>query len=119
MRNFFITIPQDLDEAARVDGCTKIQAFVHIVLPVVMPGIAAGTILTFLYSWREFLFAFTVSTDLTSMTIPVSTFLFVGDTSIQWASMAAAAVVATIPSALVVFFFQRYIVVGLTGGLKG
>jgi multiple sugar transport system permease protein len=119
MRNFFITIPQDLDEAARVDGCTKIQAFVHIVLPVVMPGVAAGTILTFLYSWREFLFAFTVSTDLTSMTIPVSTFLFVGDTSIQWASMAAAAVVATIPSALVVFFFQRYIVVGLTGGLKG
>jgi multiple sugar transport system permease protein len=119
MRNFFITIPQDLDEAARVDGCTKIQAFRHVVLPVVMPGIAAGTILTFLYSWREFLFAFTVSTDLNAMTIPVSTFLFVGDTSIQWASMAAAAVVATIPSALVVFFFQRYIVVGLTGGLKG
>ncbi|WP_137286338.1 carbohydrate ABC transporter permease [Halorussus salinisoli] len=119
MRNFFITIPQDLDEAARVDGCTKIQAFVHIVLPVVMPGVAAGTILTFLYSWREFLFAFTVSTDLSSMTIPVSTFLFVGDTSIQWASMAAAAIVATIPSALVVFFFQRYIVVGLTGGMKG
>ena len=119
MRNFFITIPQDLDEAARVDGCTKIQAFRHVVLPVVLPGIAAGTILTFLYSWREFLFAFTVSTDLNSMTIPVSTFLFVGDTSIQWASMAAAAVVATIPSALVVFFFQRYIVVGLTGGLKG
>lgn len=119
MRNFFITIPHDLDEAALVDGCTKIQAFRHIILPVVLPGIAAGTILTFLYSWREFLFAFTVSTDLNSMTIPVSTFLFVGDTSIQWASMAAAAVVATIPSALVVFFFQRYIVVGLTGGLKG
>lgn len=119
MRNFFITIPHDLDEAARVDGCTKIQAFRHVILPVVMPGIAAGTILTFLYSWREFLFAFTVSTDLSSMTIPVSTFLFVGDTSIQWASMAAAAIVATIPSALVVFFFQRYIVVGLTGGLKG
>ncbi|WP_115863064.1 carbohydrate ABC transporter permease [Halorussus litoreus] len=119
MRNFFITIPHDLDEAALVDGCTKIQAFRHVILPVVMPGIAAGTILTFLYSWREFLFAFTVSTDLNSMTIPVSTFLFVGDTSVQWASMAAAAVVATIPSALVVFFFQRYIVVGLTGGLKG
>jgi len=119
MRNFFITIPQELDEAARVDGCTKIQAFRHVVFPVVLPGFAAGTILTFLYSWREFLFAFTVSTDLSSMTIPVATYLFVGDTSIQWASMAAAAVVATIPSALVVFFFQRYIVVGLTGGLKG
>lgn len=118
MRNFFITIPRELDEAARVDGCTKIQAFRHAVFPVVLPGFAAGTILTFLYSWREFLFAFTVSTDLSSMTIPVATYLFVGDTSILWASMAAAAVVATIPSALVVFFFQRYIVVGLTGGLK-
>lgn len=118
MRNFFITIPRELDEAAMIDGCTKFQAFRHAVLPVVLPGVAAGTILTFLYSWREFLFAFTVSTDLGSMTIPVATFLFVGDTSIEWASMAAAAVVATIPSAMVVFFFQRYIVVGLTGGIK-
>ena len=119
MRNFFITIPQDLDEAARVDGCTKVQAFRHVVFPVVLPGFAAGTILTFLYSWREFLFAFTVSTDLNSMTIPVATFLFVGDAGIDWAAMAAAAIVAVIPSALVVIFFQRYIVVGLTGGLKG
>ncbi|PSP71021.1 carbohydrate ABC transporter permease [Halobacteriales archaeon QH_9_66_26] len=119
MRNFFITIPQALDEAARVDGCTKVQAFRHVVFPVVLPGFAAGTILTFLYSWREFLFAFTVSTDLDSMTIPVATFLFVGDVSIDWAAMAAAAIVSVIPSALVVIFFQRYIVVGLTGGLKG
>ncbi len=119
MRNFFITIPQALDEAARVDGCTKIQAFRHVVFPVVLPGFAAGTILTFLYSWREFLFAFTVSTDLTSMTIPVATFLFVGDAGIDWAAMAAAAIVSVIPSALVVIFFQRYIVVGLTGGMKG
>ena len=119
MRNFFITIPQALDEAARVDGCTKVQAFRHVVFPVVLPGFAAGTILTFLYSWREFLFAFTVSTDLNSMTIPVATFLFVGDAGIDWAAMAAAAIVAVIPSALVVIFFQRYIVVGLTGGLKG
>ncbi|GAB7093915.1 carbohydrate ABC transporter permease [Halolamina litorea] len=119
MRNFFITIPQALDEAARVDGCTKLQAFRHVVFPVVLPGFAAGTILTFLYSWREFLFAFTVSTDLQSMTIPVATFLFVGDAGIDWSAMAAAAIVAVIPSALVVIFFQRYIVVGLTGGLKG
>ena len=119
MRNFFITIPKELDEAARVDGCTKVQAFRYVVFPVVLPGFAAGTILTFLYSWREFLFAFTVSTNLDSMTIPVATYLFVGDVSIDWPAMAAAAIVAVIPSALVVLFFQRYIVVGLTGGLKG
>ncbi|MFB6160891.1 MAG: carbohydrate ABC transporter permease [Haloferacaceae archaeon] len=119
MRNFFITIPQTLDEAARVDGCTNLQAFRHVVFPVVLPGFAAGTILTFLYSWREFLFAFTVATDLSSMTIPVATFLFVGDVNVDWAAMAAASIIAMIPSALVVIFFQRYIVVGLTGGMKG
>ena len=119
MRNFFITIPQELDEAARVDGCTKLQALRHVVLPVVLPGLAAGTILTFLYSWREFLFAFTVSSSLKSMTIPVATYLFVGDVHVAWASLAAAAIVAVIPSAFVVVFFQRYIVTGLTGGLKG
>ena len=119
MRNFFITIPKDLDEAARVDGCTKVQAFWHVIFPVVLPGFAAGTILTFLYSWREFLFAFTVSTDLQSMTIPVATFLFVGDVSVDWPAMAAAAIISIIPSVLVVLFFQRYIVVGLSGGLKG
>jgi multiple sugar transport system permease protein len=118
MRNFFITIPKELDEAARVDGCTKVQALWHIVLPVVKPGLAAGTILTFLYSWREFLFAFAVSVDLNSWTIPVSVFLFVGDVRILWASLAAAAIVAVIPSALIVVFFQRYIVTGLSGGLK-
>lgn len=119
MRNFFITIPQDLDEAARVDGCTKIQALWHVILPVVKPGLAAGTILTFLYSWREFLFAFVVSTDLSSWTIPVTVFLFVGDAQTLWASMAAAAIVAVIPPALMVIFFQRYIVRGLGGGVKG
>jgi multiple sugar transport system permease protein len=119
MRNFFITIPQALDEAARVDGCTKVQAFRHVVFPVVLPGFAAGTILTFLYSWREFLFAFTVATDINAFTIPVATFLFVGDASIDYGAMAAAAIVAVVPSALVVIFFQRYIVVGLSGGMKG
>jgi multiple sugar transport system permease protein len=118
MRNFFITIPTELDEAARVDGCTKVQALWHIILPVVKPGLAAGTILAFLYSWREFLFAFAVSVNLNSWTIPVSVFLFVGDVRILWASLAAAAIVAVIPSALIVIFFQRYIVTGLSGGLK-
>lgn len=119
MRNFFITIPQDLDEAARVDGCTKIQALWHIILPIVKPGLAAGTILTFLYSWREYLFAFVVSTDLSSWTIPVSVFLFIGDVRTLWASMAAAAIIAVIPPALMVIIFQRYIVRGLGGGIKG
>jgi len=110
MRNFFMSILQDLDESARVDGCTQLQAFRKIGLPLALPGVAACSILTFLYSWREFLFSLIVTTDLTSMPISVAVYQFVGDVSVQWASLAAASVVAIIPTILVVVFFQRYIV---------
>ena len=116
MRNFFMSIPADLDESARVDGCTKFQAFRKIALPLAAPGIAACSILTFLYSWREFLFSLIVTTDLQSMPISVAVYKFVGDVSVQWASLAAASIVAIIPTVLIVVFFQRYIVSGLTAG---
>ncbi|MFC6613933.1 carbohydrate ABC transporter permease [Halopenitus salinus] len=116
MRNFFMSIPQDLDESARVDGCTQLQAFRKIALPLALPGVAACSILTFLYSWREFLFSLIITTDLSSMPISVAVYQFVGDVSVQWASLAAASVIAIIPTILVVIFFQRYIVSGLTAG---
>jgi multiple sugar transport system permease protein len=116
MRNFFMSIPSDLDESARVDGCTRLQAFRKIALPLAAPGVAACAILTFLYSWREFLFSLIVTTDLKSMPISVAVYQFVGDVSVQWASLAAASVVAILPTILVVVFFQRYIVSGLTAG---
>jgi multiple sugar transport system permease protein len=116
MRNFFMSIPADLDESARVDGCTRFQAFRKIALPLAAPGIAACAILTFLYSWREFLFSLIVTTDLSSMPISVAVFKFVGDVSVQWAGLAAASIVAIVPTILIVVFFQRYIVSGLTAG---
>ena len=116
MRNFFISIPQALDESARVDGCTRLQAFKHVVLPLAKPGIAACAILTFLYSWREFLFSLIVTRNLDAQPISVAVYRFVGDVSVSWASLAAACVLALIPTAIVVFTFQRYIVSGLTAG---
>lgn len=116
MRNFFMSIPPALDESARVDGCTKFQAFWKIALPLAAPGVAACAILTFLYSWREFLFSLIVTTDLQSMPISVAVFKFVGDVSVQWAGLAAASIVAVLPTILIVLFFQRYIVSGLTAG---
>ncbi|MGA9400401.1 carbohydrate ABC transporter permease [Haladaptatus sp.] len=116
MRNFFMSIPPALDESARVDGCTKFQAFWKIALPLAAPGVAACAILTFLYSWREFLFSLIVTTDLQSMPISVAVFKFVGDVSVQWAGLAAASIVAVLPTILIVVFFQRYIVSGLTAG---
>ena len=120
MRNFFISVPEELDESARVDGCTRFQAFRKVALPLARPGIAACGILTFLYAWREFLFALIVTSTLDSMPISVAVFQFVGDVSVSWASMAAAAILAIIPTVFIVMFFQRYIVTGLTSGaLKG
>ncbi|MFC7173202.1 carbohydrate ABC transporter permease [Haloplanus litoreus] len=116
MRNFYITIPTSLDESAKVDGCTDFQAFRHVILPLVMPGVAASAILTFLFSWREFLFAFIVSTDLQAQTLPVAVYQYIGDIQIQWASLSAAGTLSIIPAVLVVFIFQKYIVSGLTGG---
>ena len=116
MRNFFMSIPADLDESARVDGCTRLQAFRKIALPLAAPGVAACSILTFLYSWREFLFSLIVTTDLASMPISVAVYKFVGDVSVQWAGLAAASIVAVVPTILIVLFFQRYIVSGLTAG---
>ncbi|MFC4360356.1 carbohydrate ABC transporter permease [Halobium salinum] len=120
MRNFFISIPEELDESARVDGCTRLQAFRKVALPLARPGIAACGILTFLYSWREFLFSLIVTSTLDAMPISVAVFKFVGDVSVSWASMAAASILAIIPTVFIVVFFQRYIVTGLTSGaLKG
>ena len=116
MRNFYISIPHELDESARVDGCTRLQAFRHVVLPLARPGLAACAILTFLYSWREFLFSLIVTRTLDAQPISVAVFGFVGDVSVSWASLAAACVLAMIPTAIVVLIFQRHIVSGLTAG---
>lgn len=116
MRNFFMSIPESLDEAARVDGCTRIQAFRRIAVPLAKPGIASVSILTFLYSWREFLFALLASRTLQSMPIGVAVFRFVGESRVDWASLAAVSVMAIIPALLIVAFFQQYIVKGLTSG---
>lgn len=120
MRNFFISIPVDLEESARVDGCTNIQAFVHIAVPLAKPGIASVGILTFLYSWREFLFGFIVSSDLQSMPISVAAYRVIGDAAVQFTQLGATAVIAMIPPIIVVVLFQKHIVSGLTSGaLKG
>ncbi|WP_052367966.1 carbohydrate ABC transporter permease [Haloferax sp. ATB1] len=120
LRNFFMSVPEELDESALVDGCTQFQAFKEIALPLALPGVAACGILTFLYSWREFLFALITSNTLQSMPVSVSVYKFVGDVSVSWASLSAASILAILPTVAVVVFFQRYIVSGLTSGaLKG
>lgn len=115
MRNFFVNIPKEIDEVARVDGCTKFQAFRKVIIPLALPGVATVSVLTFLFSWREFLFAFTISTE-KAVTAPVAAQLWIGDVLVWWNFLSASGIIAAAPALIFVLFFQRYITSGLTRG---
>jgi len=117
---FFRQLPEHLEEAARIDGAGRIRTFLEIIVPLSLPGIATTAILTFLFAWNEFIFAlsFTVGPD--RQTVPVAIALFRGRYQVPWGEILAGVVVATLPVALLVLFFQRRIVSGLTAGsVKG
>jgi ABC-type glycerol-3-phosphate transport system permease component len=117
---YFRQLPPDLEEAARVDGAGRARVLMDVVLPLAAPGIATTAILTFLYSWNEFLFAlsFTVGPD--HQTVPVAIALFRGRYQVPWGEVLAATVTASLPVAAIVLLLQRRIVSGLTAGaIKG
>lgn len=117
---FFRQLPADLEEAALVDGASRWETLVRIVLPLTVPGLATTAILTFIYCWNEFLFALSFTLGPDRQTVPVAIALFRGQYQVPWGQILAAAVVATFPVAAVVLAFQRRIVQGLTAGaVKG
>ena len=117
---FFRQLPGELEEAALVDGASRLQAFREVVLPLALPGVATTAILTFLFSWNEFLFALSFTLGPERHTVPVAIALFRGQYQVPWGQILAAAVVASAPVAAVVLIFQRRIVQGLTSGaVKG
>jgi ABC-type glycerol-3-phosphate transport system permease component len=117
---FFRQLPPDLEEAALVDGASRLRAFVDIILPLAAPALATTAILTFIYCWNEFLFALSFTLGPERQTVPVAIALFRGQYQVPWGEILAAAVVATAPVVLLVLFFQRRIVQGLAAGaVKG
>jgi multiple sugar transport system permease protein len=119
LRGFFASIPKELEEAARIDGCSPLQVFWYIALPLARPGIIATGIYLFLQAWDELMFAW-VLTNGDTMTIPVGIRLFVGNYQNRFDLMMAAATVATIPVVVLFFMLQKHIVKGLTAGaVKG
>jgi ABC-type glycerol-3-phosphate transport system permease component len=117
---FFRQLPAALEEAGLVDGAGWLRTLVQIVLPISWPGIATAAILTFLYSWNEFLFALTFTLGPQRQTVPVAIALFRGQYQVPWGEVLAAAVIATLPVALLVMAAQRRIISGLTAGaVKG
>ncbi|WP_167138753.1 carbohydrate ABC transporter permease [Diaminobutyricimonas sp. TR449] len=115
MMSFFDSLPLELEEQAQVDGLTPIGAFLRISLPLSVPGIATAGILSFIFSWNNFMFALVLSGARTK-TLPVAIFDFVAYASIDWGGLMAAAVIITIPIMVIALFTQKYIVSGLTAG---
>lgn len=122
LRSFFLQLPKDLEDAAKVDGYSTVQMLLKIVLPMTVPALVTTGILALIFAWNEFIFALTFITEETMKTIPVAVAQIGGASifEIPYGPIAAATVVGTIPLVLLVLFFQRRIVQGITAGaVKG
>ncbi len=120
MRSFFDRIPVDLEEAALIDGCSKLGALFRIVLPIMLPGIVATFVFAFIGAWNELLCAIMFISSDEFKTIPVGLSMFVQSYDINWGVMTAGAVMALIPSLVMFAIVQRFVVEGLTdGAVKG
>lgn len=120
LTSFFRDLPPDLEEAALVDGTTRLGALWRIVLPLTAPGVFTTAILSFITVWNDFLFGLTMTNDSNAQTVTVAIPLFNGEHQIAFGQVAAAAIIVTIPLVIMVLFLQRRIVSGLTAGaVKG
>jgi multiple sugar transport system permease protein len=115
--SYFAQVPRDLDRSARIDGASRFQTLIKIILPVAAPGVFSTTLLVFIFAFNEFLFALMLTVDFRSRTIPVGIALFEGiHGQIPWGEIMAAATLTTIPVVILTLLFQRRIVQGLTRG---
>ncbi len=122
LTNFFKSLPSELEQAAMVDGASPFQTFYMILLPLTMPALVTTGMLAFILAWNEFVFALTFTLDFQARTVQPAIAFFSGasEREIPWNTIMAASVVVTIPLILLVLFFQRRIVDGLTAGaVKG
>jgi trehalose/maltose transport system permease protein len=119
---FFREIPWELEQAAQVDGATPFQAFFKVIAPLAAPGIFTTAILVFIFAWNDFVFAISLTSTGAAQTVPAAMASFPGASQFTEpiGSVAAAAVIVTIPMVIIVLLFQRRIVAGLTAGaVKG
>ena len=117
-KQFFDGIPHDYDEAALMDGASRLRVYWQVLMPLARPAIATVAILTFVASWNNFIWPFIVITDTKMMTIPVGLATVQTSYGIRYAQIMASALLGGLPAVIVFLFFQRQIVEGLAGGLK-
>jgi len=121
MRGFFDTVPPELEQAAMVDGATRLQALARVVLPLIGPGVIAVGLYSFLNAWNNLLYALSLTSSQDMRTIPPGFLLtYVGEFQYQWADAMAGSVMVSLPMIAVFIFLQRYLVQGMTAGaVKG
>lgn len=120
MRGYFVTIPGEVEEAARIDGCSRFETFWRISLPLSVPGLVTTVIFAVLMSWDEFFYALILNSGPSAKTIPVAIAEFSGQHMVDYGMIAAGGVLAAVPPVLIALALQRYIVKGLAAGaVKG
>lgn len=121
LKGYFDAIPTELEDAAMVDGCTKLEAMRKVILPNILPGVIATSIVAFMMAWDEFIIALTLLARDEMRTLPPGIVLsFVGEFEIRWGPMMAASVVISLPVMLIFAFLHKHLIAGLTAGaIKG
>lgn len=120
MKGFFDQIPQELEEAAMIDGCSRVSAMVRVIFPLALPGVMAASIFSFIGAWDEFIFALIFTSTDKVRTLPIGLQRFITSYEIYWNHLGAASVLTTIPVVILFLFIQRHMVKGLTAGsVKG
>jgi multiple sugar transport system permease protein len=116
MSGYFRSIPLEVEEAAMIDGCTRVQTMVRVMLPIAAPGVVTAMIYTFIYGWNEFLFGLSFIQSKGKMPLTIALFNFVGRWSTQWELLTTAAFLAIIPVLVLFYLIEKQLVTGLTGG---
>lgn len=114
--SYINTIPENLDEAAIIDGCSQIQIILRVIMPVILPGMAAVMTYCFMRSWNEYLFALAFLTSTNRKTLPLGLTQFFGEYTAEWGSVMAAAAITTVPMIVLFLLVQTQLVSGLTAG---
>ena len=119
LRQFFLSIPKDLLDSARIDGCSEFRIYWNIVLPNAKPALATVAILTFMFSWNDFLGPLIYLSDQSKGTIALGLGMFVGQYVTEWSLLMAASMLMMLPMLLIFFLFQKYFIQGfIMSGLK-
>jgi multiple sugar transport system permease protein len=116
LRDFISTIPKELDEAAKIDGCGPLKTFFYIIIPPSLPGLIATGVYTFILAWNEFLFAVILTNSVKAKPLTIGIGSLVGEYSTQWNQLMALSILASAPLILAFLFLQKYFLQGLTAG---